>query len=225
MRFLVRWRGFGDRGGVAVGGPAPLTGAAAARLAWASRRAALSGAWVAAALVTSSTGLAQVHLTQQQALRLAFPAPARIERRTAFLDDADLERARELAGAGVKIDGRLVTYYVGMDGETPLGVAYFDAHRVRTLREVLMIVVSPEGRVARIEVLRFAEPPEYEAPEGWLRQFRGRALSDDLSLKEAIVNITGATLTSRAVTRAVRRVLALHAVVRPFASDGSGAPQ
>ncbi len=186
-------------------------------------RGLLPAVLAAVGLAAPATGAAQVHLTQEEALRLAFPPPARVERRTAFLDDADLERARRLAGSGVKIETRLVTYYVGMEGETPVGVAYFDAHRVRTLREVLMIVVAPDGRVRRVEVLKFAEPPEYEAPAGWLRQFDGRSLADDLSLKEAIVNITGATLTSRAVTRSVRRVLALHAVIRPFEGKaGSG---
>lgn len=97
-----------------------------------------------------------------------------------------------------------------------MGAAYFDAHRVRTLPEVLMIVVGPEGRVRRIEILRFSEPPEYEAPRSWLEQFREKPLSDDLSLKGSIVNITGATLTSRAVTNATRRTLAIHSVVRPF---------
>lgn len=85
-----------------------------------------------------------------------------------------------------------------------------------------MIVVKPDGRVERIEVLKFSEPPEYRAPNGWLKQFEGKALSDELSLKGTIVNITGATLTSRAVTEATRRVLALHRVIRPFERDGGG---
>jgi Na+-translocating ferredoxin:NAD+ oxidoreductase RnfG subunit len=182
----------------------------------------LCGAFLLAWVLAPSVGAAQVRLTQQEALRLAFPEPARIERRTAFLDDSDLEWARELAGSGVAIDRRLVTYYVGFRDETPLGVAYFDAHRVRTLPEVLMIVVSPEGRVERVEILKFSEPPEYRAPQSWLGQFDGRALMDRLSLKGSIVNITGATLTSRAVTAAVRRVLALHRVVRPFERESPG---
>lgn len=160
---------------------------------------------------------AQVRLTQQQALRLAFPEPATIDRRTAFLSDEQRQRARRLAGTDVSLDGRVVTYYVAIRDGEPVGIAYFDAHRVRTLPEVLMIVVTPQGRVERIEVLKFSEPPEYEAPDGWLEQFVGKGLSADVSTKGAIVNITGATLTSRAVSRAVRRILALNEVIRPLA--------
>lgn len=168
-------------------------------------------------LVAAAPAAAQIHLTQEQALRLAFPPPAALARRTAFLTDTDREAARALAGRDVEITQSVVTYYVGTgrDGAS-LGAAYFDVHRVRSHNEVLMIVVSPGGQVDRIEVLRFDEPPEYRAPDGWLAQIEGQPLVDDLSLKGAVVNMTGATLTSQAVVRASRRVLALHQVIRPF---------
>jgi hypothetical protein len=165
---------------------------------------------------------AQVRLTQNEALRLAFPEPAVIERETAFLGDEGLARARELAGPDVEIDQRVISYYVGRTGGVTLGVAYFDAHRVRTLPEVLMIVVTPESRIERIEILKFSEPPEYRAPEGWLEQFAGHGLTGRLSVKGSIVNITGATLTASAVTAAARRVLALHRVIDPFEGAGHG---
>lgn len=165
---------------------------------------------------TATVAIAQVSMTQQEALELAFPPPLEVQRRTAFLSEEELERARLLAGEEVEIDQRVVTHYLAMNGESPVGVAYFDAHQVRTLPEVLMIVVSPEARIERIEVLRFSEPPEYRASEKWIEQFYGEALTDELSSKGSIVNMTGATLTSRAVIHASRRVLALHEVIRPF---------
>jgi hypothetical protein len=79
-----------------------------------------------------------------------------------------------------------------------------------------MVVVGRDDRVRRVEVLRFAEPPEYRAPKAWLDQFRGKGLSPELSVRAGIANLTGASLTSRALVRAVRRVLAIHGVVRPF---------
>ena len=76
-----------------------------------------------------------------------------------------------------------------------------------------MIVVSPASAIERIEVVRFAEPPEYRAPDGWLRTFEAHVLDDDSSLKGGLVNVTGATLTSIATTKAARRVLAMHSVI------------
>lgn len=163
-------------------------------------------------------------LTQDEALALAFPAADTIERRTAYLDDAQLERAVELAGSGVEIASGVVTYYIAVSGGQAQGVAYFDPHRVRTLPEVLMFIVDPTGRIRRTEVVRFAEPAEYRAPEGWFEQLEGRALDDALSLKGEIHNLTGATLTATAATGAARRVLALHAVIVPFGSSAVTPP-
>lgn len=181
---------------------------------------------VALALLGASAGglAAQQGIGQREALRLAFPEPAEIERRTAFLEESDLRRAEELAAPGVEVDQPVVTYYVGSVGDSAVGVAYFDAHVVRTLREVLMVVVTPAAEIERIEVLDFNEPADYRPPEGWLDEFRGLGLSDRVSTKGEVVNITGATLTSRAVARAARRVLALHRVIDPLGADGGGEP-
>lgn len=161
----------------------------------------------------------QSRLTVPEALRLAFPEPAEVERRTAFLDEAQLSEARALAGEDVEINQSVVTYYIGWRADGMMGVAYFDSHKVRTMPEVLMIVVSPEARIERIETLKFSEPPEYLAKDSWYEQFDGKKLKEDLSLKGSIINMAGATLTSVAVTRAARRVLALHQVIRPFAGE------
>lgn len=183
------------------------------------RAIAAGGMVLVAGAAAPGAAPAQTLLTQEEALAAAFPAPAVVERRTAFLTDAQLADARRRAGRDVEVDQTVVSYYVARHGDRPVGVAYFDAHRVRTLAEVVMIVVTPDGRVARVDVLKFMEPPEYRAPEGWIRQFEGRRLNDDLSMRGEILNITGATLTARAMTRAVRRALALHAVIDPFGTS------
>jgi len=162
------------------------------------------GAWPA---------LAQT-VTQEEALRQAFPDAESVERRTAFLSAEQTARARQLAGRGVEVESELVTYYVAVNDGTPTAVAYFDAHRVRTLPEVLMVVVGTDHRVRRVQVLRFSEPPEYRPPEGWLARFLGLALGGEGSPR--VDGITGATLTTRAVNAALRRTLALHAVTEPF---------
>ena len=146
----------------------------------------------------------------------AFAAPQHtLTRATAYLDSAQLARASALAGH--EVEQSVVSYYVAHKGSAPAGVVYFDRHRVRTLDQLLMIVVTPEGTVREIEVLHFAEPPEYRPAEAWLKQFEGRPLDAQTSLRRGIVNMTGATLSAQGVTRAVRRVLALHAVIRPLA--------
>ena len=81
-----------------------------------------------------------------------------------------------------------------------------------------MVTVDPAGRVGRVEVLAFDEPPDYLPRAAWYRQFDGKALDAELDLRRAIRPVTGATLTARATTAAVRRVLAIHQVLEEDAA-------
>lgn len=145
-----------------------------------------------------------------EALKLAFPG-CEVVRRTAYLTPEQLRRARELART--EVPSALVNSYAATRAGQLAGTAYFDTHRVRTLPETLMIVIDPQGKVARIEIVSFREPEEYLPRGVWYEQFRGKALGPDLQLKRDIRPVTGATLTARATTDAVRRVLAIHKVV------------
>ena len=176
-------------------------------------------------LLTPGTAELRAQLSLQEALAGVFPPPATVERRTAFLTAQDLDAIQSSAGRDAPVTQRVVTYYLARKDGKPVGVAYFDSHRVRTLNEVVMIVVEPQDggeagrdRIRSVEVLRFAEPPEYHARDAWLDQFKGKSLDQELSLKRSIANMTGATLTSNAIVRATRRVLAIHDRIRPFAS-------
>ncbi len=167
--------------------------------------------WVASlAILVQMPAYSVVVQSQEEALQEAFPG-ASVERHTVFLDDRQAEQVRRLGGT--KPSSRVVTYYQGIrDGEI-LGTAYFDTHRVRTLPEVLMIVVGADSTVRRVAILSFLEPRDYLPSERWFEQFHGRSLGEGLSLKREIRGITGATLSSRAATQAVRRVLALHRIL------------
>jgi hypothetical protein len=167
--------------------------------------AAVAGA-LAAALAAGPAG-ARVHLTTEEALALAFPG-CDVERSTVYLTASQSARARELAGA--EVSAAIVHPYRATCAGRPGGVAYFDAHTVRTLPEALMVVVDPEGRVARVEVLSFSEPADYLPRDPFYEQFRGRSLDAELELRRGVRGVTGATLTARATTAAVRRVLAIH---------------
>lgn len=148
--------------------------------------------------------------TTQEALALAFPG-AQFTRREFVLSDAQAARAKALAQ--VEVPGRWFVAYEARRGGTLVGVGFFDTHRVRTLNETLLVALSPEGRTLRVEAVAFHEPAEYMAKEAWVRQFEGKALDPQLTLKGAIRPLSGATLTANAMTDAARRCLALHQVL------------
>lgn len=165
---------------------------------------------------------ARVYLTQAEALSIAFPPPHEVERRTLYLSEDQVVRTATLAGGPV--ESRVVPYYVGRRGGGIAGYAYFDTHLVRTLPETVMMVVEPGGTIRRIDILSFEEPPDYLPGDRWLQQFPGRELGPGLALNQEIRALTGATLSSRAITQATRRILALHRLwVAPAAGPGTSA--
>ena len=150
-------------------------------------------------------------MTQQQALAGAFPPGTKVSRQVVFLTPQQAAAARK--AGGVEFTDRMIVRYAGTGPAGAAGYAYFDTHRVRTLPETVMIAVTPDGRVSKIEILSFDEPPDYFPKPRWVEQFRGRGLNDDLSLTGAIRPITGASLSGRAVVNASRKVLAIHRAI------------
>ena len=153
---------------------------------------------------------ARVYMTVDEALARAFP-DGKIERRSVFLTDDQHERAEGLAGE--EISSKIVHVYAVTRGDRHTATAYFDAHRVRTLSETVMVIVDNSGAITGIEVLSFKEPQEYLPRRAWYDQFPGKILDADLQLHRGIDGVTGATLTGRATTGAARRILAIHRVV------------
>lgn len=160
----------------------------------------------------STPSAEKVFLTTQQALERAFP-DCEVERKSFTLTKA--QRVHIEKESGSKLRSSIVRAYIARKKGRVVGTAYFDAHRVRTLREVLMIVVTGSRAIDRVDMLAFGEPLDYIPRGRWYAQFVGRKLDEDLRLRRGIDGVTGATLTARATTRCARRILATHDVVFP----------
>ena len=57
------------------------------------------------------------------------------------------------------------------------------------------------------------------ALQDWLRQFDGQVLHDELAIRRGIRRIAGSSFTGRAISNAVRRVLALEQVLQAEAAQ------
>jgi Na+-translocating ferredoxin:NAD+ oxidoreductase subunit G len=150
-------------------------------------------------------------ISRDEALKLAFP-DAEIRQSMIFLTKDEQSEASNLAG--LPIESGLVARYDALKDQKPVGRAYLDTHIVRTKKESLLIVLSDDGKIRRIEIVAFQEPPEYLPSEKWYEQFEGKALDQELRLKKEIHPVTGATLTAQASTDASRRVLAIDQILQ-----------
>ena len=164
-------------------------------------------AWTVAGLAAS----ADAQVTREEALAAVYPgATTRAEQ--VYLTEAQQRQVQ--AEANSQPPSALVVRYIATRNGGIVGRAYVDTHTVRTKRESLLISLTGKGVLQRIDVTAFLEPAEYRASEAWLRQYSDKALSDDLAINRAIRPIAGATLTARATNDAVRRVLAIDALLQ-----------
>ncbi|MEO8191578.1 MAG: FMN-binding protein [Acidobacteriota bacterium] len=184
-----------------------MSGLPGKRLARFAAPAVLIGGLSAAANLPA----APVYETREQALSRAFPPPAEIERRSLFLTPE--QRARASQAARAKVDSSLVVAYLGKSPSGFLGTGYFDTHPVRTSNETLLVVVLPDGSAGTVEVVAFAEPEDYLPRPAWLRLFAKKPLDDELTVGRGLAHVSGATLTTRAIAAAVRRILSIHRVL------------
>ena len=165
---------------------------------------------IALLALAAVTSLGAALPTREDALKLAFPG-ATFTRKEYFLTEAQGAKVKQLSQR--ELPGLWLIAYEAESGGKRTGVAFFDTHRVRTLNETAMVAVSNEGRVVRVEVIQFHEPQEYMAKDAWNQQFVGHKLDNELSLKQGIRPLGGATLTANALTDASRRCLALWQIL------------
>jgi len=154
---------------------------------------------------------AEAFLSQQEALALAFPGNERIEVRNFVLTSEQKGAIEQRAKAALA--SQLASLYVGWEAEKIVGYAWIDLHTVRTQPEALMIVLDPRGTVRSVRALAFYEPPEYLPPQRFRDGFNGASDPERLRLEADVHAVAGSTLTSRATAEAVRRALAIYAVL------------
>jgi len=112
--------------------------------------------------------------TPEKALAEIYPN-AQIEVKNIVLSKEQQEEVQRLSG--VKLDTRLVSWYLVKRGREVIAYAYADTHVVRTKPEVVLYTITPEGRLDVMEVLAFQEPLEYMPDEEWLKVFKGKELA------------------------------------------------
>jgi hypothetical protein len=168
----------------------------------------ISVIWLApAALLIGSPVSGTTYLTVEQAQHLLFPE-AQMTARTVTLT-AEQAKAIEKASK-TRVRERALKVWSASNG----GWFYLD--QVIGKHELITygLALDPAGTVRGIEILDYRETygGEVRDPK-WRAQFVGKRAGSPLQLDVDIVNLSGATLSSRNITVGVRRLLATHALV------------
>jgi len=159
----------------------------------------------AAALLGTPAARAQVSEGLPAPVRAAFPDADRVDADDVILTSEMAARLDALARA--RIQERMITFYTARRGAQVLGYAALQSHVVRTKRETLLVVFEPDGRLRKLTVVSFLEPPEYKPADRWLSQLEGKGTGDRLAVGDDVAPITGATLSARGVAEQSRWLL------------------
>lgn len=118
---------------------------------------------------------------------------------------------RRVFGAGVRADTLATTrgpVLRLLRGDSVVGFAAVRQVMGKDLPITFLVAVDPAGTIRDVDILVYREPYGGEvAYESWRRQFRGRTSADSVRIGRPIRNISGATISSHAVTDGVRRTL------------------
>ena len=161
---------------------------------------------LSALLPSSSSG--EALLTEPEALKIVFPKSQSIETQVRTLTESQRETLQKKAG--MRFPETEYRFFIGYGREGIDGYAVIMNEIGKHEYITFIVGVSPKGEIRDVAVMNYRETRGWEVKEQrFLRQFRGKSLADPITVDRDIVNYTGATLSSHAIARGVKKALAL----------------
>jgi FAD:protein FMN transferase len=164
------------------------------------------------ALVAGTTATvpaaAEVYLNESQALAVVFGEGAKLQREQKALDAGTRTKLEQ--SSRLEFPEESYTFFVRDEGGRAGGYAVVLNEIGKSEPITFMVAMTREGKVADVAIMVFRENRGWEVKEKrFLNQFRGKTTKSSIRVNEDIINYTGATLSSKAIARGVKRALLL----------------
>lgn len=152
--------------------------------------------------------MAEVYLTEEEALKLMFPKSERIKKDLLRIPTDKKVMIEERIGWKFPEDAFEV--YIGETGTQVDGYALVQNTIGKHKPMTYMVGVDNTGHVLNVELLVFREARGSEVrTKRFNVQYEGKTVSDPVRLNKDIINISGATMSVRSMTAGIKRVLVL----------------
>ncbi len=151
-----------------------------------------------------------VYLTLEEAPKAVFPEADSFERNDVEVNDAMRRRMKKLIGRlKPTIWEPFYISFIAAKQEEVIGYAVI-CEEIGKHRPITFIVAAyPDGSVKDVALMMYREPVGEEVRyRAFLKQFAGKNLENPIFPRRDIKNVTGATLSVRAMSRGVRKALA-----------------
>ncbi len=160
-----------------------------------------------------------VLMTKEQALKEVFPASFEVKPETLELQGDTLERIKKRLGGSLEFyqegsesarveEQTKIEFNFGYSGGEKKGVAIVDVQAGKWGPVTFITGIDMAGQVRKVRVMGYEEirgRPIAEA--SFMNQYRNKTTKDALEVGRDIVGISGATISSRAATFAVKKAL------------------
>ncbi len=175
--------------------------------------ASLSAGLLAPLLLAAQSGgfQTEVYLNVEEAPKTVFPEADRWERKDIPVTAAMRQRLKQLVGRAKPTiwEALYITFIASKDGQV-IGYAVI-CEEIGKHRPITFIAgVTPDGKVKDVAIMMYREPQGGEIRRrSFLKQFSGKHLSNPIMPRQDILSLSGATLSVRAMSRGVRKALAV----------------
>jgi hypothetical protein len=159
-------------------------------------------------LTEQELSMAEVFLTEEDAVKLMFPKSERIKKYLLRVP-ADKKLVIE-ERIGWKFPEDAFDVYIGETGTQVDGYALVQHTIGKHKPMTYMVGVDAQGRVSNVELLVFREARGSEVrTKRFNVQYEGKTASDPVRINKDIINISGATMSVRSMSAGIKRVLVL----------------
>jgi thiamine biosynthesis lipoprotein len=159
-------------------------------------------------LISANAHAETVYMKPSEALRIIFATSDEVIQDKKQLTPEQKSKIEKDSGSSFnKLDW---TFFIAKTGGKIDGYAVVDNEIGKTDPITFLTAITPDGRVKEVEILVYRESHGGEVKEvAFRKQFRNKGSVDPIRVNQDIKNISGATLSSGAMSRGVKRGLLL----------------
>jgi Na+-translocating ferredoxin:NAD+ oxidoreductase RnfG subunit len=173
-------------------------------------------------LVATMVCFAFTLLTKDEALKQVFWSGAQIETETVELTGDTLENIKKRLGGSMVYEQQgsesakvkekhTVDFHFGLKDGKKRGVAIIDVEPGKWGPVEFITAMDLKGTVKRVKVMSYQEQRGRPiARNSFLNQYRGKSSSSPLQVGKDIIGVSGATISSRSATFAVKKAIVIY---------------
>lgn len=160
-------------------------------------------------VAATAWGQTTVYLTPAEALKALFAGSKEVVSEKKRLSAEQRKTVEKQTGG--KIAKEEWTFYIARSGGKIDGYAVIDNEIGKTEPITFITAMSPRGIITGVEVLVYRESHGSEVRDkAFVKQFAGKKEGDPIRVGQDIRNISGATLSARALAVGAKRAVALR---------------